>query len=197
MLFNSVVLQSSGYFLSNVLGVHSPAVAEHSCFLYREKRRAKTTETELERLGRMRERDYLIPFGCSRCVCVRVCARACVCVCFLFSVWGRHRQWGGVKATDKTERENRKREIGEGSLQLWQLLCDLWGVACGSVSDPKTEGWWMTSSIPLSLSLLKSHSLSFLSTKRLLANSVLSLPSLCVLTLHDMIKWQGIKMSSM
>lgn len=36
---------------------------------------------------------------------------------------------GGVKATDKTERENRKREIGEGSLQLWQLLCDLWGVA--------------------------------------------------------------------
>jgi len=54
-----------------------------------------------------------------------------VCVCFLFEGdidIGRG-FGGGVKATDKTERENRKREIGEGSLQLWQLLCDLWGVA--------------------------------------------------------------------
>lgn len=47
---------------------------------------------------------------------------------------------GGVKASDRREREEKgKREIGEGSLQLWQLLCDLWGVACGSVSDLKTE----------------------------------------------------------
>lgn len=125
-------------------------------FLFPIERKASTSNRNRAGEVKVNERENMWFLLDAVCTCV------CESVCFLFEGGiGRGLFLGGGGATDKTERENRKREIGEGSLQLWQLLCDLWGVACGSVSDPKTEGWWMASSIPLSL--LKALSLCFFS----------------------------------